>query len=69
MKTKLLPLVVLVLLGATRAVDAKAPFTLSITPSTSSLDARGITMAVRQPREFYVVLTNLSNEPQAVWES
>ena len=69
MKIKLLPLLILVLLGATRAADAKAPFTLSITPSDSSVDTRGITMAVRQPQEFYVVLTNLSNEPQAVWES
>jgi hypothetical protein len=68
MKTKLLPLLILVLLGATRAADAEAPFTLSITPSDSSVDTRGITMAVRQPQEFYVVLTNVSNEPQAVWE-
>jgi hypothetical protein len=68
MKIRLLSLLVLTLLGIIRAADAKAPFTLDIVPSTSSVDARGITMAVKQPRVFYVVLTNVSNEPQAVWE-
>jgi hypothetical protein len=40
------------------------PFSLSIVPGS-----RGITMAKNKPDEFYVVLTNVSREPQAVWES
>ena len=55
------------LVGASRAVDAKAPFTLAIVPSTSSPDARGITVAEKQPDEFYVVLTNVSTGAQPVW--
>ena len=47
----------------------KTPFTLSIVPTTSSLDSRLITIASQKPDEFYVVLTNISNEPQSVWET
>ena len=46
----------------------KTPFTVSIVPTTSSSDSRVITIALQKPDEFYVVLTNISNEPQAVWE-
>jgi hypothetical protein len=46
----------------------KAPFTVSIVPTTSASDSRVITMALQKPHEFYVVLTNNSNEPQSVWE-
>ena len=38
-------------------------------PTKSSSDARVITIAKQKPYEFYVVLTNISNEPQAVWET
>ncbi len=51
-----------------RVDDAKAPFILAIVPSTSWPDSRGITIAEKQPREFYVVLTNVSTEAQSVWE-
>ena len=54
--------------GTSRVVDAKAPFTLAIVPSTSSPDARGITVAEKLPHEFYVVLTNVSTEAQPVWQ-
>jgi hypothetical protein len=47
----------------------KTPFTLSIVPTTSSSDSRVITIASQKPDEFYVVLTNISNEPQSVWET
>ncbi len=47
----------------------KTPFTLSIVPTRSSLDSRLITIASQKPDEFYVVLTNISSEPQAVWET
>jgi hypothetical protein len=47
----------------------KAPFTLSIVPTRSTSDWRFITIASQKPDEFYVVLTNISSEPQAVWET
>jgi hypothetical protein len=47
----------------------KAPFTLSIVPTRSVSDSRIITIASQKPDEFYVVLTNISNEPQSVWET
>ncbi len=39
-------------------------FSLAIVPGT-----RGITIAQDKPDEFYVVLTNISKESHAVWES
>jgi len=45
------------------------PFTLDIVPSKSFGDTASITMAYNKPGDFYVVLTNVSNEPQAVWET
>jgi hypothetical protein len=47
----------------------KTPFTLSIVPTSSSSDSRVITIASQKPDEFHVVLTNISNEPQSVWET
>ena len=47
----------------------KAPFTLSIVPTRSTSDSRTITVAAQKPDEFYVVLTNVSNEAQFVWET
>ncbi|HEY4815809.1 MAG TPA: hypothetical protein VIH67_00165 [Candidatus Acidoferrum sp.] len=48
----------------------KFPFSLSIVPETSRGEGfgSGIEMAHNKPRDFYVVLTNVSSEPQAVWE-
>jgi hypothetical protein len=83
MRTRLLLLLVLALISpgcahetthhtslvrASRADEPKAPFTLAIVPSKSSSDARSITLAEKQPDEFYVVLTNVSKEAQLVWE-
>jgi hypothetical protein len=47
-----------------------APFSLAVVPTTSFGEKFGssITMAHSKPRDFYVVLTNTSKEPQAVWE-
>jgi len=81
MSTKLLLLLILALTGlsckpetthgpslaTSPAADAKVPFKLAVVPSTSSADARGITIAEKQPNEFYVVLTNVSIEAQPVW--
>jgi hypothetical protein len=47
----------------------ETPFTLSIVPTSSTSDSRVITIASQNPLEFYVVLTNISNEPQSVWET
>jgi hypothetical protein len=44
------------------------PFALSIVPTASRSDSRIITVAATKPDEFYVVLTNISNTPQLVWE-
>jgi len=48
----------------------KVPFSLSIVPESSRGEGFGssIEMAHDKPRDFYVVLTNLSGEPEAVWE-
>jgi len=48
----------------------KSPFSLSVVPETSHGERFGssIEMAHNKPRDFYVVLTNVSSEPQAVWE-
>lgn len=82
MKSIFLPLcVVLVFIAAcnTRkeAASSKAqpsvqrvPFSLSVVPETSRGQNFGssIGMAHDKPGDFYVVLTNTSSEPQAVWE-
>jgi hypothetical protein len=39
------------------------PFSLAVVPSRA-----GITMAQKNPDEFYIVLTNVSKQPQSVWE-
>jgi hypothetical protein len=46
------------------------PFSLSVVPETSRGEGFGSTidMAHDKPRDFYVVPTNVSSRPQAVWE-
>jgi hypothetical protein len=48
----------------------KFPFSLSVVPETSYGEHFGssIEMARDKPRAFYVVLTNVSSQPQAAWE-
>lgn len=48
----------------------KSPFSLSVVPETSYGEHFGssIEMAHDKARTFYVVLTNVSSEPQATWE-
>jgi hypothetical protein len=50
--------------------DQKSPFSLSIVPETSNGERFGssIEMAHDQAHNFYVVLTNVSSQTQAVWE-
>jgi hypothetical protein len=45
-------------------VKVQTPFSVSIVPGRS-----GITIAKNKPDVFYVVLTNISGEAQAVWET
>jgi hypothetical protein len=42
---------------------SRSPFSLSIVPGLG-----GITMAENKPREFYVVITNVSEGPQSIWQ-
>jgi hypothetical protein len=44
------------------------PFSLAVVPTSSSGGVGGITMAEHKPNEFYVVFTNISEQPQAVFE-
>ncbi len=41
----------------------RSPLSLSIVPGIG-----GITMAKNKPREFYVVITNVSGGPQSIWQ-
>ena len=47
----------------------KTPFTVTIVPTRSASNSRMITSASEKPHEFYVVLTNVSNESQSAWET
>lgn len=51
------------------AAEDAAPFSLAIVPTGRGLEGGEITTAKNQPREFYVVLHNLSSQPQPVWET
>ncbi|SRR6266576_4746199 len=44
------------------------PFSLAVVSTSSSGAVGGVTMAEHKPDEFYVVLTNISEQPQAVFE-
>lgn len=51
-----------------QAAAQHPPFSLAIVPTSSSGRIGGITMAEQKPDEFYVVLTNISEQPQTVFE-
>jgi hypothetical protein len=69
MKRKLLPPLFLLLVGTFGASTQQVPFSLAVVPTVSSNSGSSITMSHNKAREFYVVLTNISKEPQSVWES
>lgn len=52
------------------ACQSRAPLAVSVVPTSSgrSYPAAVISMADADPRGFFVVLTNLSKKPQAVWK-
>jgi hypothetical protein len=70
MKSRLLVFVFLAVLGVLGANShAQAPFSLAVVPSWSYGDRVIIEMSGNRPRDFYVVLTNVSGVSQNVWET
>jgi hypothetical protein len=65
----LLSLVLLALFGTLWSDTTTAPFSLAVVPSRSFGDGGIISMSHDKSQDFYVVLTNVSGEPQVVWES
>ena len=65
MKPTLLLYLLLAVLGNR---SNNAPISLAVVPTRSFGDVGSITMSLNQPQEFFVVLTNVSAEPQAIWE-
>jgi hypothetical protein len=63
-----LVLLLMILAGCVGTESPKSPFVLSVVPTASSRTGGTISMALDRPWPFYVVLTNISNEPKAVWE-
>ena len=69
MKSALFALLLTVLASANPSTDTAAPFTLSIVPFRSHAEGKYITFANKDSNEFHVVLTNVSKETQAAFES
>lgn len=67
-KPGLLSLVLLAVFGTLWGDASPAPFSLAVVPSRSFGDSGIISMSHDKPQDFYVVLTNVSGEPQVVWE-
>jgi len=60
----------LFLLAFTITANAQATFTLAIVPQACGwLNQCSISTADKDPRTFYVVLTNQSDKPKFVWET
>jgi hypothetical protein len=64
LKLHVLALLALSVADTTRA---QTPFTLSLVPSQSVPSQRGVASAASRPDTFYVVVTNVSEQPHAVW--
>ncbi len=67
-KPALLSIVLLAVFGTLWSDAAPAPFSLAVVPTRSFGDGGIIAMSHDKPQDFYVVLTNVSGEPQVVWE-
>jgi hypothetical protein len=61
-------IVLLASAGTVASEAPRTPFSLSIAPTNSFGAGGSITMAQSKTREFFVVLTNVSKDPQPVWE-
>lgn len=60
-------LILLTLVQASTS-GASEPFSVDLVPTHSSATAATITMAHDTRNDFYIVLTNVSDRPQSVWE-
>jgi len=67
-KPAVLSLVLVAVFGTLWGDAAPAPFSLAVVPSRSFGDGGSISMSHDKADEFYVVLTNVSGEPQVTWE-
>ena len=67
-KPAVLSLVLLAVFAPLWGDAAPAPFSLAVVPSKSFGDGGNISMSHDKPDDFYVVLTNVSGEPQVIWE-
>ena len=68
MKFRAILVVTIAMLGCTRKEAPKAPFALAVVPTHGIAMCLDTTMSRDVRNEFYVVLTNISDRPQAVWE-
>ncbi len=57
------------LIALSALASASAPFKLSIVPESANTTSRTISSGESNTRAFYVVLTDVSKQPQFVWES
>jgi hypothetical protein len=57
------------LAGVAHSDDRNAPLTLAVVPSRSSAEERTIESAAKSPQTFHVVLTNVSDHAQPVWQT
>jgi hypothetical protein len=64
----LLGILLLAIAGTGSSEAPKTPFLLSVVPDRSQGEGGSITMAQSKARDFYVVLTNVSQDSQTVWE-
>jgi len=69
MRRIMLTAVLFVLSGIPQTSAPKSPFSIAVVPTTSRDESSTIEMARKTPREFFVVLTNVSQQDQLVWET
>ncbi|MFZ0819836.1 MAG: hypothetical protein WAM91_07190 [Candidatus Acidiferrales bacterium] len=69
MKRIIFSILVFTLVGIPRTDAPKAPFSLSVVPTRNDETKSSISMARKTPDEFFVVLTNVTQETQAIWET
>ena len=65
----LVTMLVFALAGISPSDAPKVPFSLAVVATSGSTEGGTIEMAQNKARDFYVVLTNVSGESQAIWES
>lgn len=68
MKHLLVLLALFALIAGLPAEDPKPPFSIAIVPRTGTSKGEAIEMSTESTRDFYVVLTNVSQGNQFTWE-